>query len=135
MPFKVTPAVMIEQLAMDISDHITWFPVKGGVSKHYSPYMILSMKVINYRKCLMNSFDIRVRDLESHLAAPKFQMDSPRPTFCGPLVPTATWLASNFLFRRQTKLICRNLQVNLFTKYPKAEVLFHYSLSLHSTLV
>ena len=56
MPFKVMPAVMIEQLAMDITDHITWFPVQGGISKHCSPYTILSSKVIDYKKRLKNSF-------------------------------------------------------------------------------
>ena len=45
MPFKVMPTVMIEQLALSITDHITWFPAKGGISQHYSPYTILSLKV------------------------------------------------------------------------------------------
>ena len=56
MPFKVVPTVMIEQLALSITDHLTWFPAKEGISRHYSPYTILSPKVIDYKKRLVNSF-------------------------------------------------------------------------------
>ena len=67
MPFKVMPTIMIEQLAMSITDHITWFPVKGGISKHYSPYTILSLKVINFKKRLMNSFGDYVQANHVHV--------------------------------------------------------------------
>ena len=56
MPFEVIPAAMVEHLTMSITDHITWFPAKGGVSQHYSPYTILSLKQIDFKKHLIYSF-------------------------------------------------------------------------------
>lgn len=49
MPFQIIPAAIIEHLATSITDHITWFPMKGRVLTNYSPYAILSLKMIDYK--------------------------------------------------------------------------------------
>ena len=41
LPYKMLPRVLIRFLAMTETSKLNYFPVKGGVSKHYSPRMIL----------------------------------------------------------------------------------------------
>ena len=48
------PRIMIRYLAMDCTNKLNLFPVKGGISEYYSPRAILNQRVIDYTKeCLV----------------------------------------------------------------------------------
>ena len=44
------PKVMLRYLAMVATEQLNFFPVKDGISKYYSPHMILKKKNIDYNK-------------------------------------------------------------------------------------
>ena len=44
LPFKAIPKVMIKVLACVMTHAMNLFPVKGGVSKYFSPHVILGRK-------------------------------------------------------------------------------------------
>ena len=44
LPFKAMPKVMLRYLAMVATAQLNFFPVKDGISKYYSPHMILKKK-------------------------------------------------------------------------------------------
>ena len=50
LPYKMIPKIMIRDLAMTETSKLNYFPVKGGVSKYYSPRMILLGENLNYDK-------------------------------------------------------------------------------------
>ena len=50
MPFKAIPKVMIKVLACVTTHAMNLFPVKGGVSKYFSPHVILGKKQLDYVK-------------------------------------------------------------------------------------
>ena len=56
---------MIQYLAMSVTDHITWFPAKKGISQYFSPYTILAGKQIDLKKWLMYSLGDYVQ--ENHI--------------------------------------------------------------------
>jgi hypothetical protein len=48
--YKAIPRIMINHLAMIQANKLNLFPVKGGVSKYYSPRMILNQTNLDYTK-------------------------------------------------------------------------------------
>jgi hypothetical protein len=50
LPYKAIPRIMINYLAMIQANKLNLFPVKGGVSKYYSPRMILNQTNLDYTK-------------------------------------------------------------------------------------
>jgi hypothetical protein len=48
--YKAIPRIMINYLAMTQANKLNLFPVKGGVSKYYSPPMILNQTNLDYTK-------------------------------------------------------------------------------------
>ena len=50
LPFRKLPKTMIKYLAMVQVNHLNLFPAKGGVSKYYSPRMILTERNLEYEK-------------------------------------------------------------------------------------
>jgi hypothetical protein len=48
LPYKAIPRILIRYLAMIQAHHLNLFPVKGGVSKYYSPRMILNQTNLDY---------------------------------------------------------------------------------------
>jgi hypothetical protein len=50
LPYKAIPRIMINYLAMIQANKLNIFPVKGGVSKYYSPRMILNQTNLDYTK-------------------------------------------------------------------------------------
>ena len=46
---------MVQHMVVSITDHLTWFPAKTGISKVFSPYTLLSQKQIDFRKRLQFS--------------------------------------------------------------------------------
>ena len=50
LPYKALPKIMIRYLAMTSASKLNLFPVKGGVSKYYSPNVIMSQRSLNYEK-------------------------------------------------------------------------------------
>ena len=53
LPYKIIPRVMLRHLAMSSCWQLNLFPVKGGVSNYFSPYLIMGGRRLNYRKDLM----------------------------------------------------------------------------------
>ena len=56
LPFKKIPKVMLRYLAMTQVNQLNLFPAKGGVSKYYSPKMILTSESLDYNKHFQVSF-------------------------------------------------------------------------------
>jgi hypothetical protein len=50
LPYKAISQIMINYLAMIQANQLNLFPVKGGVSKYYSPRMILNQTNLDYTK-------------------------------------------------------------------------------------
>ena len=50
LPYRAIPKIMIRCLAMTSASTLNLFPVKGGVSKYYSPNVIMSQRNISYEK-------------------------------------------------------------------------------------
>ena len=50
LPYKAIPRIMIRTLAMECTRKLNLFPVKGGVSDHYSPHMIMNQTNLDYSK-------------------------------------------------------------------------------------
>ena len=50
LPYMNLPKIMWRYLAMVCTHQLNLFPVKGGVSKYFSPYMILSGHSYDYEK-------------------------------------------------------------------------------------
>jgi hypothetical protein len=50
LPYKAIPRIMINYLAIIQANKLNLFPVKGWVSKYYSPHMILNQTNLDYRK-------------------------------------------------------------------------------------
>ena len=50
LPFRKLPKTMVKYLAMVQVNHLNLFPAKGGVSKYYSPRMILTKRNLEYEK-------------------------------------------------------------------------------------
>ena len=50
LPYKVMPPIMIRYLAMVCTHALNFFPAKNGISAHYSPYMLMYNKTLDYKK-------------------------------------------------------------------------------------
>ena len=50
MPYKKIPKAMIIEMGKLAAEQLNYFPVKGGVSKYFSPYMILNGLNLDYNK-------------------------------------------------------------------------------------
>jgi len=50
LPFKKITKTMLQYLAMVQVNQLNLFPAKGGVSKYYSPRMILTQESLDYNK-------------------------------------------------------------------------------------
>ena len=50
LPYTAIPKVMIKILAMESTNKLNFFPPKGGVSKYYSPRMILTGDALDYNR-------------------------------------------------------------------------------------
>jgi hypothetical protein len=50
MPFKMIPKIMMKILTMESAKKLNFFPPKGGISKYYSPRMILHQQSLDYMK-------------------------------------------------------------------------------------
>ena len=50
LPYKAITEIMIRYMAMKTADESNYFPVKNGVSSHYSPRMIIQQKSLDYHR-------------------------------------------------------------------------------------
>ena len=50
LPYKAIPKLMLRYLAMVSAEQVNYFPVKGGVSAHYSPHHIIKKRHISYKQ-------------------------------------------------------------------------------------
>ena len=50
LPYLIIPQVMIQYLALRVTKNRSLFPRKTGISKYYSPYVILKGRVIDFKK-------------------------------------------------------------------------------------
>jgi len=56
LPYKSIPRLMIEYLAMDCTNKLNLFPVKGGISPYYSPHTMMGAPRLDYNKHLKITF-------------------------------------------------------------------------------
>ena len=61
LPYTMIPRVMWQNLAMLCTSQLNYFPVKGGVSKTYSPFMIMKKSKLHYRKHCVTTFGTYVQ--------------------------------------------------------------------------
>ena len=50
LPYKAMPKLMLRYLAMVSTEQLNYFPVKGGVSAHYSPHQIIKKRNISFKQ-------------------------------------------------------------------------------------
>ena len=50
LPFRFFPRLLVRWIAMSETAKLNWFPVKGGISEHYSPNMILQLPQPDYNR-------------------------------------------------------------------------------------
>lgn len=50
LPYRYYPRLLIRWIAMRETAKLNWFPVKGGISAHYSPNMILKLPGIDFEQ-------------------------------------------------------------------------------------
>ena len=74
LPFQAIPKIMIQYLALRCAMTLNFFPVKGGISDHYSPHMILNQENINYKRHLSIPFGSYVQMPEETTNTPKARM-------------------------------------------------------------
>ena len=56
MPFKAIPKVLTKHIAIRVVATSNYYPQKGGISKYYSPHMILKKEKVDYMKeCAVES--------------------------------------------------------------------------------
>ena len=67
LPFKAIPKIMIEYLCMVSTSQLNYFPVKGGVSEHFSPRTIMGQRNLDYNKHLQIPFGAYVQAYYEHL--------------------------------------------------------------------
>ena len=61
MPYKKIPKIMIQYLAMQVTHTMNYFPAKNGLSRHYSPYMILNERTVNFKQVCVCEFGAYVQ--------------------------------------------------------------------------
>jgi hypothetical protein len=69
LPYKAIPRIMINYFAMIQANKLNLFPVKGGVSKYYSPRMILNQTKLDYTKHCVVPFGAYVQANHKSLKA------------------------------------------------------------------
>ena len=68
--------MMIRALAQECTHKLNWFPVKNGISEHYSPHTIVSQTKIDYKKaCQFELGEYVQASNDDHL---KSSMNAPR---------------------------------------------------------
>ena len=61
LPYDHLPKVMWQNLAMLCTSQLNYFPVKGGVSRTYSPFMLMKQRKIQYNKHCVTPFGAYVQ--------------------------------------------------------------------------
>ena len=56
MPYNLIPAIMILYLGMQATHTMNYFPAKGGLSRYFSPYMILNERRVDYKTMCVCEF-------------------------------------------------------------------------------
>ena len=56
LPYKAIPKTMLKHLTMISAEQLNYFPAKGGISAHFSPYAIIKRRSIDYAKHLRYGF-------------------------------------------------------------------------------
>ena len=61
MVYKAIPRIMTEELAIRVAQTANYFPAKGGISKYYSPHMIIKRRPVDYSKECVAEFGAYVQ--------------------------------------------------------------------------
>ena len=64
LPYRNLPEIMWKYLVMITTNSLNWFPAKGGVSKYYSPHMLLRQQQLNYNTNFVAPFGSFVQAYE-----------------------------------------------------------------------
>ena len=66
LPFKAMPKLMLRYLAMTAAEQLNYFPVKGGVSAHFSPHQLIKRRNISFKQECAVPFGTYVQAYEDH---------------------------------------------------------------------
>ena len=61
LPYAIVPIIMIKYMAMLCTKQLNYFPQRGGVSKYFSPHMIMSQRDLDYERDLKVPFGAYVQ--------------------------------------------------------------------------
>ena len=50
LPFQAIPNIMVALLAVEVTNHLNFFPPRGGISDYYSPRQIIEKRNLDYRR-------------------------------------------------------------------------------------
>ena len=66
LPFKAIPRIMVDNLAMECGYSSNLVPAKGGVSKYFSPHVILKCQALDFNKDFKFSFGDHVEATQTN---------------------------------------------------------------------
>ena len=66
LPYKAIPKLMLHYLAMVSTEQLNYFPVKGGVSAHYSPHQIIKKRNKSFKQECRLPLGTYVQAYEDH---------------------------------------------------------------------
>ena len=66
LPYKAMPKLILRYLAMLSAEQLNYFPVKGGVSAHYSPHQIIKKRNISFKQECRLPLGTYVQAYEDH---------------------------------------------------------------------
>ena len=67
LPYKALPGTMLRHMAMHVTQQLNYFPAKGGISKYYSPHVILTEQPLDYNKHCQVPFGAYVQGNQDNL--------------------------------------------------------------------
>ena len=111
LPYKYLPKLILEYMCYEAATKLNIFPAKHGVSAHYSPYVIMHRKPLDYNVHFQARFGEYV--LADHEANPKNTL-APRKLDTIYLSPNYKSNGGHFLYHIQTdKVITRGGRLHI----------------------
>ena len=115
LPFQAIPKIMLKILAMECTNKLNFFPPKGGISKFYSPRMILTGNVLDYNKHCSTPFGTFV---QAHNENNPTNTMAPRALDCIYLRPVYSQQGGHELLDLATKRIITRRRITVLPITP-----------------
>ena len=102
LPYEHLPRTVVKYLVSEATKKLNFFPNKNGVSKHYSPRMIVHQENLDFDRHCKHAFGEYVL---AHDEPDRTNMNAPRALDCIYLRPTATRQGGHELLHLQTNAV------------------------------